>query len=38
MGTYIGLAAAIANEDLPLDLTGIGIMPYRDIRGSAAKY
>ena len=38
MGTYIGLAAAIANEDLPLDLTGIGIMPYRDIKASAAGY
>ena len=38
MGTYIGLASAIANEDLPLDLTGIGIMPYRDIRASATDY
>ena len=38
MGTYIGLATAIANENLPLGLTGIGILPYRDIRVSAAKY
>ena len=38
MGTYIGLATAIANENLPLRLTGIGILPYRDIRVSAAKY
>ncbi len=38
MGTYIGLAAAIANENLSMKLTGIGILPYRDIRRSAAKY
>ena len=38
LGTYIGLAAAFANEDAPLRLTGIGVLPYRDIRRSAAKY
>lgn len=30
MGTYMGLAAAIKNENLPLKLTGIGIMPYKN--------
>ena len=38
MGTYIGLAAAFANEELPMRLTGIGVLPYRDIRRSVAKY
>ena len=38
MGTYIGLAAGIANEHLPLHLTGIGVLPYRDIRASVKKY
>lgn len=38
MGTYMGLAAAITNENLPLRLTGIGVLPYRDIRRSVAKY
>lgn len=38
MGTYIGLAAAIANEELPMRLSGIGVLPYRDIRRSTAKY
>ena len=38
MGTYIGLASAIANERLPLRLTGIGILPYGDIRREAAEY
>ncbi len=38
MGTYIGLASAFANENLPMRLTGIGILPYRDIRESVAKY
>jgi len=30
MGTYMGLATAIKNENLPMKLTGIGIMPYKD--------
>ena len=30
MGTYMGLAAAIKNENLPMKLTGIGIMPYKN--------
>jgi len=38
MGTYMGLATAIANEKLPMKLTGISIMPYRDIRAHAAYY
>ena len=38
MGTYIGLATALANEDLPMRLTRIGVLPYRDIRRSVAKY
>ena len=38
MGTYMGFAAAIANEPLDMKLTGIGILPYRDIRRSVAKY
>ena len=38
MGTYVGLAAAIANEDLPLHLKGIGVLPYRDIRRSVKAY
>ena len=27
-GTYVGLAAAIANEKMNINLTGIGIMPF----------
>ena len=38
MGTYIGLASAFANEKLPMRLTGIGVLPYRDIRRSTAGY
>ena len=38
MGTYMGLATAIANEHLDMKLTGIGIMPYRDIAGHALDY
>lgn len=38
LGTYTGLAAAIANERLPLRLTGVGILPYRDLNASAAKH
>lgn len=38
MGTYVGMAAALANEKLPMDLTGIGVLPYRDIRKSIARY
>ncbi len=38
LGTYVGMAAAIENEGLPMRLTGIGVLPYRDIRRSAAKY
>ena len=30
MGTYMGLATAIKNENLPMKLTGIGIMPYKN--------
>lgn len=30
MGTYMGLATAIQNEKLPMKLTGIGIMPYKN--------
>ena len=28
MGTYMGLQMAVINENLPLHITGIGIMPY----------
>jgi D-cysteine desulfhydrase len=38
MGTYVGLAAAIENESLPMRLTGIGVLPYRDIQRSVADY
>ncbi len=38
MGTYIGMASAFANEHLPMKLTGIGVLPYRDIQRSAAEY
>lgn len=38
MGTYMGLALGIANENLPMKLTGIGIMPYKDIQSHAFKY
>ena len=38
MGTYIGLASAITNEHLLMRLTGIGVLPYRDIRRSLSKY
>lgn len=30
MGTYMGLAAALANENLNYRLTGVGIMPYHN--------
>ncbi len=30
MGTYMGLAVGIKNENLPFRLTGIGIFPYKD--------
>jgi len=39
MGTYMGLATGIANEHLPMKLTGISIMPYKDdIKKHAADY
>lgn len=38
MGTYMGLFAAIANEKLPLRLTGISIMPQDDIYATAENY
>lgn len=38
MGTYMGLAAAIENESLPLRLTGISIMPRKDIYAEAEDY
>ena len=38
MGTYIGLATAIANEGLPMSLTGISIMPGKDRLGEACDY
>ena len=38
MGTYMGLETAIVNEHLDMRLTGIGIMPYTDLRKSAADY
>lgn len=38
MGTYIGLAAAIANEPLDMKVTGIGISPKDDIHQFAADY
>lgn len=38
MGTYMGLACAIKNEDLPLRLTGIGISPKKDIYAMAEDY
>lgn len=30
MGTYMGLAVGIKNENIPIHLTGIGIFPYKD--------
>ena len=38
MGTYMGLFSAIINEELPLKLTGISIMPYADIKSTALSY
>ncbi len=39
MGTYMGLFTGIRMENLPLRLTGIGIMPYKDgIRSYAKAY
>ena len=38
MGTYIGLAAAIANEKLDMNLPGISIMPREDRLGEACDY
>ena len=37
-GTYSGLAAAIANEDLPMRLTGIAIAPFPDLKGGALEH
>ena len=37
-GTYTGLAAAIANENLPMSLTGIGIAPFPDIKAGAMEH
>lgn len=38
MGTYMGLFSAIANEDLPLRLTGITISPKTNIESIALDY
>lgn len=38
MGTYMGLAAAIANEQLPMHLTGIRISPHKDAIGAVLDY
>ncbi len=39
MGTYMGLYLGIKNENLPLKLTGIGIMPYNgEIQNHAKGY
>lgn len=38
MGTYMGLFAGIANEDLPIHLTGISILLYDDIVKHALDY
>lgn len=39
MGTYMGLFSGIRMEKLPLRLTGVGIMPYKNgIRRYAAEY
>lgn len=37
-GTYTGLAAAIANENLPMKLTGIAIAPFPDLKGGALEH
>lgn len=38
LGTYTGLAMSIAHENIDAKITGISIMPYRDIRESAFKH
>lgn len=39
LGTYMGLAAAIKNEALPLHLTGVAILPYEEgVKKAAADY
>lgn len=38
MGTYMGLFSGIANEKLPLKLTGISILLYDDVIGYAKSY
>lgn len=38
MGTYMGLCAAIKNENLPFRLTGVSIMPRKDVLAEAADY
>lgn len=38
MGTYMGLFAGIANEKLPMHLTGISILLYDDIKKYAMEY
>lgn len=38
MGTYMGLFAAIKNENLPLNLTGITILQYENVWDYAADY
>ncbi|MBQ1390775.1 MAG: D-cysteine desulfhydrase family protein [Firmicutes bacterium] len=38
LGTYMGLAAAVLNEDLPFRLTGIAIEPFKDAQAKALRY
>ena len=38
MGTYMGMQAAISNENLPMHLTGISIMPRKDAQTEAMNY
>ena len=38
MGTYMGLFAGIKNEKLPITLTGIAILQYKNIIDFASKY
>ncbi len=38
LGTYMGLAMGIAHENIAANLTGISIMPYKDVKESALKH
>lgn len=38
LGTYIGLAMGVAHEKIDAKLTGVSIMPYKDVKESALEH